>query len=196
MRLSEIAHGYEQQIKDLITDFNVGPENRGRIDNLKDYELLGMIKDGELQGLSNDVIANKFKDKEVKFPIKIREVRFMELTDCTVKTYSNWPSAGMLQFNRCYVGKGLGNYIKETRSTLQVRDSFINLEDFELILDANVMFDIATGGLERLAYDGHEYSYIEPGTSQSFKSIAFKDVFELQDYLMSTDKWKKFFTQL
>ncbi|AVH85210.1 hypothetical protein RsoM2USA_282 [Ralstonia phage RsoM2USA] len=191
MRLTEIQNKYEQEIKDLVANFKIGFTDMGMIQPMTEDVLRAKIHgNGVIYGLTECGIENKKTEIEIKFPIKIYEVRFIDFKEVTIKNYANWPETAALFLKRCYIAKGFGEYVQENRPTVSVSDSLVNLDDFEKILDADVMFEFRAGK-ELLMYSGHEY--VIKGKNPDVK---LTDVFELQDYLMSTDKWKTFFTQL
>ena len=185
--MSENDH--ELAVTQLVQLFNVGLDNRGTIERLSVDELMMKMKGDTLYGLGNCTITNRIKDAPIHFPVKIDNVKSLELDKCSIRDYTDWPAADEVYLSRCHIGKGIGEYVKERVSTFVTNGCLIPLQDFDLILGSGAAFDIVNQDLYRLAHDGHDYWVNTPK-----EQVKFEDPFELQDYLMSSDYlWQMFF---
>ncbi|AVH85212.1 hypothetical protein RsoM2USA_284 [Ralstonia phage RsoM2USA] len=152
-------------------------------------DIASRIKDGVLTDVHECTLGSNGKLARFYFPVD--SVRVVSLANCRILDYFNWPKAERLRLFNTKFENGLGKYISEKVDEVEIEECVIPLSEFDVILGSGKQFEIKRGDCQ-LTYWGSDYDVTFDGWETG---AVFRDVFDFQEYLMSDDNWKKFFSQ-
>ncbi|AVH85207.1 hypothetical protein RsoM2USA_279 [Ralstonia phage RsoM2USA] len=168
----------------------------------KDYGHL--VRNGKLVGLEHMTIrvnARNFPNRTVTFPVKMGQAIGMQLEDCYLEGFQNYPKLEHLVLIDCNVRKGFAEWVTKDVGKWVLRGTLISYADFELMLASGKEFNYSPGSITVMYVNdkykiSHSANAIDSSKStnpHNVTHIAFDDPFELQDYLLSHDLISKGF---
>lgn len=193
--LKEDSEDYELlkwTLEHLIISTNVDSGTTQAISK-KDYG--HFIKNGRIVGLEKMTIgvqARNFPNRTITFPVKMGSAIGMQLDDCYLEDFQNYPKLEHLMLRDCNVRKGFADWVTKDVDKWVLTGTLVTYDDFEHMLASGKEFNYSPGAIS-VMYQNSKYKITHSANAVDISKVApakgasFDDPFELQDYLLSND---------